>query len=80
MRALIVWDNALFEAQAELAALPASKHTPAQSAEWRRVRWLRGCITGPGPRAAYVLLPLLAAAFAAARLAESARRRLSRPE
>lgn len=61
--ALFVLDSALIEAQRDLASTPAPQRTPAQAAEWWRVGWIRSCITGPGPRLAYVFIPLLGASM-----------------
>ena len=58
-KALVVADSALIEAQIDLSSTPAEQRTPAQTAEWRRVGLVRGCVTGPLPRLAYVALPLV---------------------
>ena len=73
-RALCIYDAALIEAERELAATPAASRTPAQAHEWRRVQWLRGCLTGPRPRTAFVLAPMLGVAA----LAGAAWRRATR--
>ena len=55
-RALLVWDNGLFEAERELAAVPEAKRSSAQHAEWLRVRRLRSYITGPYARISQLVL------------------------
>ena len=53
-RYLLVWDNGLLEAEAELAATPAAERSAAHAAELTRVSWLRRYVTGPWPRLGYV--------------------------
>ena len=74
LRALFVADSALMEAQKDLSNTPAEARTPAQAAEWRRVGRVRSYLTGPTPRLAYALLPLLGLTA----LASTALRRLRR--
>jgi hypothetical protein len=68
VRALLVWDSGLVEAQRDLAATPTEQRTAAHAAEWRRVRMLRSFVTGPTARAVGVV----AVAVAAAALASAA--------
>ena len=59
IRALCVADSALVVAQNDLTATPAAQRTHAHAAEVERVSRLRSFVTGPRPRLAYAMLPLL---------------------
>ena len=55
-RTWVLWDSALVEATNDLQAVPATRRTPIQAAELRRVIRLRACVTGPAARFAYLCL------------------------
>ena len=65
-RAWLVWDNALFEAANDLAAVNYASRSAAQEAEMRRVAWLRTYLSGPTPRLATVISVAIGASVAAA--------------
>ena len=78
VRALLLCDNGLIEAERDLASIPHAQRSASQAAEYRRVRLLRGCVTGPGPRLGLVASVALGASLVLSCAVEKLGRRRTR--
>ena len=78
VRALLLCGNGLIEAERDLASIPHAQRSASQAAEYRRVRLLRGCVTGPGPRLGLVASVALGASLVLSCAVEKLGRRRTR--